>query len=210
MGKLRPRGLAEPPPPHYLEADSRGELGHCTELSGAGHPRVSCCLHTPEGAVVQERAAALEEGRPNRPRPRNSSLCAHALGLISVASGGLLSLPPCAHPPGGKTEARAARGRPLLDGGRRARRGAVRGPGPAAAARPRSQARRRRGGSPGRPLPRRLPRSLHFGDNLTCFTLTFRNGRGAFGNAASRFIGGRANGYLAAAPPAILSGVNRS
>ena len=25
-----------------------------------------------------------------------------------------------------------------------------------------------------------------------------------------RFIGGRANGYLAAVPPAILSGVNRS
>lgn len=81
---------------------------------------------------------------------------------------------PPTHPPGLKTEARDAAGSPCWLAGGPARRGH-----PGAVTRPRRGASLLPGPGGGTPAlagarsPRRFPRSLHFGDNLTCFTLTF-------------------------------------
>lgn len=160
--------MQSPPSPDYLEADSRGELGHCTKLRHArpparvgvlpAHPRGSCCSATRRGpgrGEAQLSQAPQFVSLRSRPGADLGGLGRGCFACAASAAGRT----PCAHPPGGKTEARAARGRPLLDGGRGAvrygprarpgRRGASSLPGPAAA--------RRLSRAPAPPPPPPLP-----------------------------------------------------
>lgn len=160
---------------HYLEAYLRGELGarrKPQEYLGTGH--VGVLPGTPARAV-EEPEAALKEGEAEPSQApqldlllslRGADLGGLPAGLVNpglVGPAGRLGeggeraegrpargAPSC--PPAGKTEARA----PCWPAGAPWRcdpRGACSLPGPGARRAP-------------------PPRSLHFGDNLTCFTLT--------------------------------------